>query len=284
MPEQNPNPSTPDSAAPGAPHLETEMGDQATPAEEPAPMLDVHPAHHAANTWRDFFIHIATIVIGLLIAVGLEQTVEYIHHRRLVAETREALRVEEEQNRRRFALETKWFIHITPRMQTNIQVLLYLRDHPHAPASTWPGRFYWGVSEVPYVEAAWNTAQQDGAIQHMPPDEVQRHTEIYTRIRTIRELENAERYAGEQSGSLLMRGTDLSQLNPAEIEEMLHDSTQLLLAHHRLGAEQRRLNIRYPQFAPAPEAEQISVRPDTAEEADYAREATKELKEIDDHP
>ena len=36
-------------------------------------MLDVHPAHHAANTWRDFFIHIATIVLGLLIAVSLEQ-------------------------------------------------------------------------------------------------------------------------------------------------------------------------------------------------------------------
>jgi len=42
-------------------------------------MLDVHPAHHAATTWRDFFIHIATIVFGLLIAVGLEQTVEAVH-------------------------------------------------------------------------------------------------------------------------------------------------------------------------------------------------------------
>ena len=30
-------------------------------------MLDVHPAHHAASTWRDFFVHIATIVIGLQI-------------------------------------------------------------------------------------------------------------------------------------------------------------------------------------------------------------------------
>jgi hypothetical protein len=247
-------------------------------------MLDVHPAHHAAQSWRDFFIHIATIVIGLLIAVGLEQTVEYIHHRRLVAETREALRVEEEQNQRRFALETKWFNHITPRLQTNIQVLLYLRAHPHAPESTWPGRFYWGVSEVPYVEAAWNTAEQDGAIQHMPQDEVERHREIYTRIRTIRELEVAERYAAEQSSSLLMRGTDLSQLNPAEIDEMLHDSTQLLLAHRRLGAEQRRLNTRFPQFTPAPYAEQISVRPDTPEEDEYSRKETKALEDIDVHP
>jgi hypothetical protein len=28
-------------------------------------MLDVHPAHHAATTWRDFLIRIATIVLGV---------------------------------------------------------------------------------------------------------------------------------------------------------------------------------------------------------------------------
>jgi hypothetical protein len=39
--------------------------------EEPTPMLDVHPAPHAAHTLKEFFIHIATIVLGLLIAVGL---------------------------------------------------------------------------------------------------------------------------------------------------------------------------------------------------------------------
>ncbi|MGH8335618.1 MAG: hypothetical protein ACRETL_02060 [Gammaproteobacteria bacterium] len=42
-------------------------------------MLDVHPPHEAARTWTDFFIHIATIVVGLLIAIGLEQAVERIH-------------------------------------------------------------------------------------------------------------------------------------------------------------------------------------------------------------
>jgi hypothetical protein len=41
-------------------------------------MLGVHPLHHAASTWRDFFIHIISIVIGLLVAIDLEQTVEAI--------------------------------------------------------------------------------------------------------------------------------------------------------------------------------------------------------------
>ena len=48
--------------------------------EHPGPMLDVHPPHERVHTWKDFFIHIATICVGLLIAVGLEQTVEAVHH------------------------------------------------------------------------------------------------------------------------------------------------------------------------------------------------------------
>ncbi len=45
-------------------------------------MLDVHPPHAPTHTWKDFFIHVGTICVGLLIAVGLEQSVEAIHHQR----------------------------------------------------------------------------------------------------------------------------------------------------------------------------------------------------------
>ena len=50
MPESDPIPSEPENPVPSS-----------TP-EEPTPMLDVHPPHHPASTWRDFFIHIITIV------------------------------------------------------------------------------------------------------------------------------------------------------------------------------------------------------------------------------
>ena len=49
-----------------------------SPTEAPAPMLEVHAPHESIRTWKDFFIHIATIVIGLCIAVGLERSVEYL--------------------------------------------------------------------------------------------------------------------------------------------------------------------------------------------------------------
>src|ERR1700755_2929279 len=52
-------------------------------------MIDIHPPHHAATTRRDFFIHLSTVVLGILIALGLEQTVEYFHHRHQLSELRE---------------------------------------------------------------------------------------------------------------------------------------------------------------------------------------------------
>src|SRR5215472_11257301 len=44
-------------------------------------MLEVHPPHEKVHGWAQFFVHIAAIVIGLIIAVSLEQTVEFFHHR-----------------------------------------------------------------------------------------------------------------------------------------------------------------------------------------------------------
>jgi hypothetical protein len=44
-------------------------------------MLEAHAPHEAVHTWKGFFIHIGAIVLGLIIAVSLEQTVEFFHHR-----------------------------------------------------------------------------------------------------------------------------------------------------------------------------------------------------------
>src|ERR1700722_8066547 len=57
-----------------------------------APMLDVHAPHESIQTWENFFIHIATIVIRLFIPVGIEQTVEVFHHRHLSEQLEEQMR------------------------------------------------------------------------------------------------------------------------------------------------------------------------------------------------
>jgi hypothetical protein len=59
--------------------------------EQPKPMLEVHAPHEALHTWKSFFIHIAIIVIGLFIAVGLEQTVVFFEHRHQRSQLEEQL-------------------------------------------------------------------------------------------------------------------------------------------------------------------------------------------------
>jgi hypothetical protein len=70
------------------------------------PMLDVHAPHQSAPTLKDFLIHIAAITIGLLIALGLEATVELVHHKHQAQQALELLKQEVDRNR--IVLASAW--------------------------------------------------------------------------------------------------------------------------------------------------------------------------------
>jgi hypothetical protein len=78
-------------------------------------MLDVHPITHLRGGWREFLLHIATISVGLLIAVALEQAVEKLHQIHQRHQLQHDLREEAERNRETLkadlALESEstWF-------------------------------------------------------------------------------------------------------------------------------------------------------------------------------
>ncbi|WP_158786999.1 hypothetical protein [Granulicella sp. L46] len=60
--------------------------------------MDVHAPHEPLHTWRDFWIHLGTITIGLLIAISLEQSVEGLHHLHQRHQLEQDLRAEGERN------------------------------------------------------------------------------------------------------------------------------------------------------------------------------------------
>jgi hypothetical protein len=55
--------------------------------------MDIHKPK-AAHSWREFLIEIGTIICGILIALGLEQGIEWVHWREAVEASREGLRRE----------------------------------------------------------------------------------------------------------------------------------------------------------------------------------------------
>ena len=60
--------------------------------------MDVHAPHQPLHTWKDFWIHLGTITIGLLIAISLEQSVEGLHHLHQRHQLEEDLRAEAAKN------------------------------------------------------------------------------------------------------------------------------------------------------------------------------------------
>ncbi|HZL27479.1 MAG TPA: hypothetical protein VFC39_13220 [Acidobacteriaceae bacterium] len=189
-------------------------------------MLDVHPPHHAATSWRDFSIHIATICVGLLIAIALEQSVEAIHraHQRHILEA--ALTHESEQILRDTTnVENGETVHIHWLQQYEAQVSAAARDkNPLPPIPQKSGGGGWDVPSDPIYAAAKSSAkldlladedviaygEQDGLIV-----EVNAHYETYDQTRKA--LETAVRrisYAKPNPATPFDRAT------PAEMQDL----------------------------------------------------------------
>ncbi len=131
-------------------------------------MLDVHPPHQPAHTWKHFFIHIATIVIGLLIAVGLEQTVELIHHHEQARQLGESLDQEIEKNLAILESDSAVMDRICQVEEQNKAALeAALASHGTVPFH------YIDFDPTPTwlapTNAVWATARDNGTLSLLPP-------------------------------------------------------------------------------------------------------------------
>ncbi|MES2392293.1 MAG: hypothetical protein V4555_11675 [Acidobacteriota bacterium] len=198
-------------------------------------MLDVHPPHHPTHTWRDFFIHIATIVVGLLIAVGLEQSVETIHHSHQRHQLQEDLRGESERvhtalqsNFRTLALERIWLVSlrndVDAMRSSHGQIKLPYRPRPafdpadptHAPlVLRWP------------PDGVWQTARESSLVGLLP----RWQAEIYSGLALQHQLfaASTSTWIAEQTNlaAFEMRfndaadanAPDLSRMSPADLDQ-----------------------------------------------------------------
>ena len=220
-------------------------------------MLDVHPAHHAATTWRDFFIHIATIVLGLLLAVGIEQTVEYLHHRNQIADAREALRIEHEQNRIRYRLFTQELHRQKDAVEANLSSLIYLQQHPGTSAAKLPNKIVWHVFYQHFNDSAWQSAQRSGVIALMPQDEVRHDAGFYAYLDKVAGATTSLTQSFAAARRYLFQDADPSHLTPAQIAEEIDLTKTVLVDLYSQGTYLRNLSIDYKEFGPAPTSPEL---------------------------
>jgi hypothetical protein len=214
-------------------------------------MLDVHPPHESVHSSRDFFIHIATIVIGLLIAIGLEQTVEFFHHRHQVAETRAALREEKAENIRLYHQNVEKHIMNMAYLHNNLRIFLYLRDHPGTPQEKLPGILYWPIFTSRPKETAWSTAAQTGVLDLMPRAEVSSLAATYANLDFAWQTYQPIVPALTACTTYYAETPDITQLSAADIATEINDIKRTITLEAVYGDTLSILG-RQPDFGPAP--------------------------------
>lgn len=220
-------------------------------------MLDVHPPHHPLHAWRDFFIHLATISIGLLIALGLEAGVEWLHHRHQVEHVREELRHEMEENSKKFAENTGYFRRDAAGLENNLLVLNYLQKHPHAQARDLPGVIILDLSYATLDDAAWKAAQQTGVLALMPQEEVKHNAVLYEYVELVNTTNLEEFHVLFQSMGSQFLDPDPMHMSPEEVTESTRLARESLAIHLRKGFLMHNLAQAFPALGAAPSQEEL---------------------------
>lgn len=210
------------------------------------------PPHETIHTWRAFFIHLATIVIGLLIAVGLEQTVEYFHHRNQVAEIRRSLAEERRINQIIFTSSCNEFRRYGPILVSSLQTLVYLRTHPGAAPSQWPGRFSFYMLRIHFQDSAWKTALQSAALEYMPRAEVRSYSDFYAALSQISEESVAEFHAVIRAKNFMVQITDPSTINLEQSTQAYALISDVITSLYLMGVDERNVARVYSDFQNPP--------------------------------
>jgi hypothetical protein len=233
---------------------------------------------------KEILIHIGIITIGLLMALGIDQTVEYFHHRHQVAEARDALRRERELNKHYFASETEELRRILPILHTNLAVYQYLRQHPGAPKQQWPGELHWLGFYPTFADAAWKNIQSSNVIGYMNQSDVRKQSLLYFQLGELNHSIETARKTKRQLFQVNVQEADPSKLSPAQLDQQIALSSQLIVDYAAIANYESAIHLNDGDFEPAPNMEEfyaignVSITP---EDKNIFQESFKKLHSMD---
>lgn len=139
--------------------------------------MEVHPPHAPLHSWRDFWIHLGTITIGLLIAISLEQSVEKLHHIHQRHQLEQDLRSEGLRNLDLVAENGRVFDALKVYALTLRQTVDTMRKSDGKTKLPYPIRQKMPTPAAP-SDAVWATAKESSLIELLPRE----RAEIYARL------------------------------------------------------------------------------------------------------
>jgi hypothetical protein len=182
--------------------------------------MDIHAPHGPIVTVKEALVHLCLITTGILIALSLEGTLEWWHHRELVQETRQNLQNEIRSNQKDIQTVLTGLVSTKARFAHAIDVVSDLSnsDNSKEAASLFDprgGALLSGASFAFLNTASYTTAGATGALGLMEYSEVARYSAIYDLQALYVRLQDA---AEKEMFGAYMLGTGIvAKPAPAEI-------------------------------------------------------------------
>jgi hypothetical protein len=153
--------------------------------------MEVHPPHKPIHSIKEFMVHLLAITVGLLIALGLEGSVGWLHHRHLARDARENIFQEMRANQQDVVRQ----LNALPADEKRLdQILSLVDDAQHGRPQKPIGGFKW--TSVLLRDSAWNAASSTGAITFMDYGEVKGYSQLYAMQKLLSSFQ--ERYLEER--------------------------------------------------------------------------------------
>jgi hypothetical protein len=203
--------------------------------------MEVHAPHEPVHTWRDFFIHLSIMTVGLFIALMLEGLVEYGHHRHIVREARENIRQEIEDNHESAQKDIVSLQQGMDRIKANIQTIHRLRDHP----KDFHGSLEYTMKFNRLDSAAWTTSHDTGALTYMPYKDVQAYADLYEDQKLVNDQAIEIFHRQTLAMTPIRMEDDIMALSANEVQEMLHETAASLISLDALRQIVQQLDGRY---------------------------------------
>ena len=137
--------------------------------------VEIHPPHQPIHSVRDFVLQLATITVGVLIALSLEGLVEWNHYRTLVREARETIAREIADNKK----ELDGALADLDTRQKDLDAAIRLANELVEAKKSEIRQVSLGFFFAELSTASWQSAERTGAVAHMDYSEVQEYSRLY---------------------------------------------------------------------------------------------------------
>jgi hypothetical protein len=178
--------------------------------------MEIHTPHEPVRSLSDFLYHMLTVVLGILIALGLEGLLQFIEHRHLVEETRVSLNEEVHRNEAVLSGGLKLAPDASARLLAILKKTQQVRLS-HKPAGNSLDASF-GLFVLSSVN--WNTAQSSGALQYMDAAEIEEYTRTYNVQQAFNNIQDQtlQKWLEVQKWSPILDGRgDFNALTEAEL-------------------------------------------------------------------